>query len=74
MGAAVATTPTLLQWGIAYDGTAVSLATADAASTKAPRRVPLGCQSLPALTDKGCLKSTRKSGTLPPTAKPTGSD
>jgi len=47
MGAAVATTPTLLQWGIAHDGTAVSLATADAASTKAPRRVPLGCQSLP---------------------------
>ena len=47
MGAAVATTPALLQWGIAFDGTAVSLATADAASTKAPRRVPLGCQSLP---------------------------
>lgn len=47
MGAAVATTPTLLQWGIAHDGTAVSLATADTASTKAPRRVPLGCQSLP---------------------------
>ena len=47
MGAAVATTPTLLQWGIAYDGTAISLATADAAATKAPRRVPLGCQSLP---------------------------
>ena len=47
MGAVVAITPTLLQWGIAYDGTAVSLATADAAATKAPRRVPLGCQSLP---------------------------
>lgn len=47
MGAAVATTPTLLQWGIAYDGTAVSLTTPDGASTKAPRRVPLGCQSLP---------------------------
>ena len=47
MGAAVAATPTLLQWGIAYDGTAVSLAAADGASTKAPRRVPLGCQSLP---------------------------
>ena len=47
MGAAVATTPTLLQWGIAHDGTAVSLLTADGASTKAPRRVPLGCQSLP---------------------------
>lgn len=47
MGAAVATTPTLLQWGIAYDGTAVALTTPDGASTKAPRRVPLGCQSLP---------------------------
>lgn len=47
MGAAVATTPTLLQWGIAHDGTAVSLTTVDGASTKAPRRVPLGCQSLP---------------------------
>lgn len=47
MGAAVATTPTLLQWGIAYDGTAVPLTTIDGASTKAPRRVPLGCQSLP---------------------------
>ena len=47
MGAAVATTPTLLQWGIAYDGTAVALATVDTATTKAPRRVPLGCQSLP---------------------------
>ena len=47
MGAAVATTPTLLQWGIAYDGTAVSLATVDGVSTKAPRRVPLGSQSLP---------------------------
>jgi len=47
MGAAVATTPTLLQWGIAHDGTAVSLTTVDGVSTKAPRRVPLGCQSLP---------------------------
>ena len=47
MGAAVATTPTLLQWGIAHDGTAVALSTIDTASTKAPRRVPLGCQSLP---------------------------
>lgn len=47
MGAAVATTPTLLQWGIAYDGTAVALSTVEGASSKAPRRVPLGCQSLP---------------------------
>ena len=47
MGAVVAITPTLLQWGIAYDGTAVALGTADTAVSKAPRRVPLGCQSLP---------------------------
>ena len=47
MGAVVAITPTLLQWGIAYDGTSVTLATTDTAATKAPRRVPLGCQSLP---------------------------
>ena len=47
MGAVVAITPTLLQWGIAYDGTAVALATVDSPVVKAPRRVPLGCQSLP---------------------------
>jgi hypothetical protein len=46
-GAAVATTATLLDWGIATDSTAVSLATADAIAaspTSAPRRVPLGMQ------------------------------
>lgn len=47
-GAAVATTPTLLQWGIGVGSTAVSLATADNAATgaRAPRRVMLGAQSL----------------------------
>lgn len=47
MGAVSATTPTLLQWGVGYDGSAVSLATADGAATKAPRRVPVGVQSIP---------------------------
>ncbi len=40
-GAAVATTATLLQWGLAVGGTAVSLATADSATagTRAARRI-----------------------------------
>lgn len=44
-GAAVATTATLLQWAAAFGATAVSLATAEAANAKAPRRVALGLQS-----------------------------
>jgi hypothetical protein len=49
MGAAVAGTPTLLQWAIGVGATAVSLATADSASaaTRAARRLPLGVQSMP---------------------------
>jgi hypothetical protein len=43
-GAAVATTDTQLQWGIGIGSTAVSLATADAATTKAPHRATLGTQ------------------------------
>jgi hypothetical protein len=41
-GAAIATTPTCLVWGLAWGHTAVSLATADAANTKAPRHMKLG--------------------------------
>ena len=41
-GAAVATTATTLQFSLAYGHTAVSLATAEAAGAKAPRRVSLG--------------------------------
>jgi hypothetical protein len=44
-GAAVATTATILQWGIAVGSTGVSLATGEAATTKAPRRIPIGMQS-----------------------------
>lgn len=47
MGAAVATTPTTVVWSIAYGHTAVSMATAEAATMKAPRRIPLGAQSAP---------------------------
>lgn len=49
MGAAVATTPTLLQWGIGVGSSNVSLATTDSATTgaRAPRRVALGAQSMP---------------------------
>lgn len=47
MGAAVATTTTTLQWAIGVGSTGVSLATAEAAAAKAPRRIALGVQSLP---------------------------
>ncbi len=47
MGAAVATTPSLLQWSLGIGSSAVSLATADAATTRAPRRYNLGIQSFP---------------------------
>lgn len=41
-GAAVATTATTIQFSLAYGHTAVSLATAETGSVKAPRRIPLG--------------------------------
>jgi hypothetical protein len=44
---AVATTATVFQWSLGFGSTAVSLATAEAAATKAPRRFPLGVQSFP---------------------------
>lgn len=34
------------QWSVAYGHTAVSLATAEAATTKAPRRMPIGIQAV----------------------------
>lgn len=44
-GAAVATTPTVLDWSVGLNASAVSLATTDGANTWAPRRIPLGLQS-----------------------------
>jgi len=48
-GAAVATTSTVLQWGLGVGSTAVSLATADSATagTRAARRITLGLQAFP---------------------------
>jgi hypothetical protein len=43
-GAIIATTATVLLWGIAWGHTAVSLATADAVGAKAPRHLKLGFQ------------------------------
>lgn len=40
-----AITPTLLEWGLGLNASAVSLATADGTNTWAPRRVPLGLQA-----------------------------
>jgi hypothetical protein len=42
---AVATTPTVLEWTLGVGSTAVSLATADAAATRSPKRIGLGSQS-----------------------------
>lgn len=47
LGAVVATTATTLQFSLAFGHTAVSLATAEAATTKAARRVPLGFATWP---------------------------
>ncbi len=47
LGAAVATTATTLAWSLAFGHTAVSLATSEAAATKAARRIPLGIQTWP---------------------------
>jgi hypothetical protein len=46
-GAAVATTSTVLQWSLGVGSTAVSLATADAATTRARSPVALGFQTFP---------------------------
>lgn len=45
VGAAVATTATVLQWAVAIGSTAASLATTESATGKAPRRLALGVQS-----------------------------
>lgn len=53
MGAAVATAPTILDWSLGLNASAVSLATADGAGTWAPRRIPLGLQGFPLAAPKG---------------------
>lgn len=48
-GAAVGATATVMDWALGLNSSAVSLATADGAGTWAPRRIPIGTQSLPGL-------------------------
>lgn len=45
LGAAVALSPTVLDWSIGLNSSAVSLATVDGAGTWAPRRIPISTQS-----------------------------
>jgi len=40
-----ASTPTVINWFLGFGSTATDLGTADAATTRAPRRIPLGTQS-----------------------------
>jgi hypothetical protein len=47
IGAAVATTATTIKFQLAFGHTAVSLATTEAATTKAPRRIALGYMTWP---------------------------
>lgn len=46
-GAAVATTPTLLQWAVGVGASAVTLLTADGAATKSSARTAIGFQTFP---------------------------
>lgn len=52
-GAAVATTPTILDWSVGVNSSAISLATADGAGTWAPRRIPVGLQGFPLTAPTG---------------------
>lgn len=52
-GLANSATPVILQWAIGVGSTAVSLATAEAAGTRAPRREALGFQTLAAAAPIG---------------------
>ena len=45
--------PFILQWGLAYGHTNVSLATAEGVTSKSPRRIPLGFQCLSANATAG---------------------
>jgi hypothetical protein len=49
-GAVVTTTCTTIQWSLGFGSTALTLATTDAATTRAPRRIGLGFQYFPVTT------------------------
>lgn len=67
----VATTATVFQWGLAVGSTAVSLATAEAATAKAPRRIPLGVQCFQVGAAVGqCATQIVRAFTTPPVVNP----
>lgn len=74
MGAAVATTPTLLQWSIGVDSTAASLAQGEGANAKARRVLPLGTQMLAIATPIGgnCDRQISRTFSTPLIVNPTG--
>lgn len=54
LGAAIATTATVLDWSLGLNASAVSLATAESPPTTwAPRRIPLGTQGFPLIAPNG---------------------
>lgn len=56
-GAAIATTPTLLDWSIGVNASAVSLATAESPpATWSPRRIPVGMQGFPLTAPNGPMQ------------------
>ena len=61
MGAASATTPTLLQWGLGFGGTVVTLNGSDSLTTGAQnvRRITVGVQSFPVATPIGGVPSNQ---------------
>ncbi len=59
-GAAVAVTTTRCEWAVAVGSTALSLATADAATTRSPKRMAIGGQTLSVgfVAGEGCKEGT----------------
>jgi len=55
MVVAVATTPTILEWGVGLNASAVSLITVDGVNTWAARRIPIGQQSFPVAAPVGAV-------------------
>lgn len=57
LGAAIATSATVLDWSLGINGSAVSLATAEyPPATYAARRIPLGMQSFPLVAPNGPMQ------------------
>lgn len=60
------TVPTVMDWSLGLNASAVSLATADATNVWAPRRLPLGTQAFPTTTLLGAVASEVRRTFNPP--------